>query len=146
MEGNIPQCVRYIVQIIGWINNVASSDDINAKNKLLNLLIQVFKNFNTEVSTKSIVQDFTSTESIVEESSISSNNLIVPRPTLFLLRCPVPSTSNLTLPDLIVIQRRVLSDEEREILKKLDQHTESLLASFVEKLSMKLKNYSSSWT
>ncbi|CAJ0628008.1 8471_t:CDS:2 [Entrophospora sp. SA101] len=55
MEGNIPQCVRYIVQIIGWINNVASSDDINAKNKLLNLLIQVFKNFNTEVSTKSIV-------------------------------------------------------------------------------------------
>nr|CAG8662866.1 11155_t:CDS:2 [Entrophospora candida] len=85
MEGNIPQCVRYIVQIIGWINNVASSDDINAKNKLLNLLIQVFKNFNTEVSTKSIVQDFTSTESIVEESSISSNNLIVPRPTLFLL-------------------------------------------------------------
>ncbi|CAJ0634296.1 7688_t:CDS:2 [Entrophospora sp. SA101] len=85
MEGNIPQCVRYIVQIIGWINNVASSDDINAKNILLNLLIQVFKNFNTEVSTKSIVQDFTSTESIVEESSISSNNLIVPRPTLFLL-------------------------------------------------------------
>jgi hypothetical protein len=68
-----------------WINNVASSDDINAKNKLLNLLIQVFKNFNTEVSTKSIVQDFTPTESIVEESSISSNNLIVPRPTLFLL-------------------------------------------------------------
>ncbi|CAJ0633599.1 13512_t:CDS:1, partial [Entrophospora sp. SA101] len=67
-----------------WINNVASSDDINAKNKLLNLLIQVFKNFNTEVSAKSIVQDFTSTESIVEEPSISSNNLIVPRPTLFL--------------------------------------------------------------
>ncbi|CAH1766007.1 34_t:CDS:2 [Entrophospora sp. SA101] len=68
-----------------WINNVASSDDINAKNKLLNLLIQVFKDFNTEVSTKPIVQDFTSTESIVEESSIPSNNLIVPRPTLFLL-------------------------------------------------------------
>ncbi|CAJ0626500.1 11980_t:CDS:2 [Entrophospora sp. SA101] len=85
MEGNIPQCVRYIIQIIGWINNVASSDDINAKNKLLNLLKQVFKNFNTEVFIKSIVQDFTSTESIVEESSISSNNLIVPRPTLFLL-------------------------------------------------------------
>ncbi|CAJ0881189.1 8830_t:CDS:2 [Entrophospora sp. SA101] len=60
-------------------------DDINAKNKLLNLLIQVFKDFNTEVSTKPIVQDFTSTESIVEESSIPSNNLIVPRPTLFLL-------------------------------------------------------------
>ncbi|CAJ0644393.1 16073_t:CDS:2 [Entrophospora sp. SA101] len=46
MEGNISQC------------------DINAKNILLNLLVQVFKNFNTEVSTKSIVQDFTSTESI----------------------------------------------------------------------------------
>ncbi|CAJ0629591.1 2967_t:CDS:2 [Entrophospora sp. SA101] len=39
----------------------------------------------TQVSTKPIVQDFTSTESIVEESSIPSNNLIVPRPTLFLL-------------------------------------------------------------
>ena len=36
---------------------------------------------------------------------------------------PVPSTSNLTLPDLIVIQRRVFSDEEKKILKKLDQHT-----------------------
>ncbi|CAH1770782.1 6775_t:CDS:2, partial [Entrophospora sp. SA101] len=49
MEGNFPQCVRYIVQIIGWINNGASSDDIkNAKNILLNLLIQVFNNFNTE--------------------------------------------------------------------------------------------------
>ena len=36
---------------------------------------------------------------------------------------PVSSTSNLTLPDLIVIQRRVFSDEEKEILKKLDQYT-----------------------
>ena len=44
---------------------------------------------------------------------------------------PVASTSNLTLPDLIVIQRRVLSDEEKEILKKLGQHTEFLPASFV---------------
>nr|CAG8473737.1 1901_t:CDS:2 [Entrophospora candida] len=55
---------------------------------------------------------------------------------------PVPSTSNLTLPDLIVIQRRVLSDEEKEVLKKLDQHTEFLPASFIEELLMELKNYS----
>lgn len=59
---------------------------------------------------------------------------------------PVPSTSNLTLPDPIVIRRRVLSDEEKEILKKLDQHTEFLPASFVEELLMELKNYSNSWT
>ena len=40
----------------------------------------------------------------------------------------------------------MLSDEEKEVLKKLDQHTEFLPASFVEELLMELKNYSSSWT